>query len=134
MFQTDLLIDGKFVAGQGAEETVVNPATGAAARQGARSQRRAGRPGGGGGRQRAFKSWGQTTPQERSLLLLKLADRIEQEAGAFAELESLNCGKPRVRVLNDEMPAIVDCFRFFAVRRAACRAATRTSICPTTPA
>jgi len=26
----------------------------------------------------------------------------------------LNCGKPRVRVLNDEMPAIVDCFRFFA--------------------
>jgi aminobutyraldehyde dehydrogenase len=64
--------------------------------------------------QKAFKTWGQTTPQERSLLLLKLADRIEQEAAAFAELESINCGKPRVRVLNDEMPAIVDCFRFFA--------------------
>ena len=30
------------------------------------------------------------------------------------ELETLNCGKPYVRVLADEMPAIVDCFRFFA--------------------
>ena len=113
MFETKLLINGKFVAGQGAEESIVNPATGKpvgtvpeasaaqvdAAVAAARS---------------AFKSWGQTTPQERSLLLLKLADRIEQDAAAFAALESLNCGKPRVRVLNDELPAIVDCFRFFA--------------------
>jgi aminobutyraldehyde dehydrogenase len=113
MFQTHLLINGKFIAGQGAAESIVNPATGkpvatvpeASAAQvdtavaAARS---------------AFKSWSQTTPQERSLLLLKLADRIEQDAAAFAELESLNCGKPRARVLNDELPAIVDCFRFFA--------------------
>src|SRR5580765_6029186 len=113
MFETKLLINGKFVAGQGAEESIVNPATGKpvgtvpeasaaqvdAAVAAARS---------------AFKGWGQTTPQERSLLLLRLADRIEQDAAAFAELESLNCGKPRVRVLNDELPAIVDCFRFFA--------------------
>ena len=113
MFETKLLINGKFVAGEGAGESIVNPATGKpvgtvpeasaaqvdAAVAAARS---------------AFKSWGQTTPQERSLLLLKLADRIEQDAAAFAELESLNCGKPRVRVLNDELPAIVDCFRFFA--------------------
>jgi aminobutyraldehyde dehydrogenase len=48
------------------------------------------------------------------LLLLRLADRIEQDASGFAQLESLNCGKPRARVLNDELPAIVDCFRFFA--------------------
>ena len=113
MFETNLLINGKFTPGQGAEESIVNPATGkpvatvpeASAAQvdtavlAARS---------------AFKTWGQTTPQERSLLLLRLAERIEQDAAAFAELESLNCGKPRVRVLNDELPAIVDCFRFFA--------------------
>jgi aminobutyraldehyde dehydrogenase len=113
MFQTDLLIDGKFAPGQGAEETIVNPATGqplatvceASAEQVGRAVAAAAL---------AFKKWGLTTPQERSLLLLKLADRVEQEAAAFAELESLNCGKPRVRVLNDEMPAIVDCFRFFA--------------------
>jgi aminobutyraldehyde dehydrogenase len=110
---TDLLVGADFVPGAGAEETLVNPATGqpitvlreASADQVDQAVRAA---------QAAFKTWGQTTPQERSLLLLKLADRIEQEAAAFAELESLNCGKPRVRVLNDEMPAIVDCFRFFA--------------------
>ena len=33
---------------------------------------------------------------------------------AFADLESLNCGKPQARALADEMPAIVDCFRYFA--------------------
>jgi len=113
MLHTDLLIDGKLVGGQGAEETIVNPATGqplgkvreASGEQIDRAVHAAAA---------AFKTWGQSTPQERSLLLLKLADRVEQEAAAFAELESLNCGKPRVRVLNDEMPAIVDCFRFFA--------------------
>jgi acyl-CoA reductase-like NAD-dependent aldehyde dehydrogenase len=35
-----------------------------------------------------------TTPQQRSLLLLKLAQRIEDHAEAFARLESLNTGKP----------------------------------------
>ena len=113
MLHTDLLVGADFVRGAGEEETIVNPATGqpitrigeASAEQVDLAVRAA---------QKAFRTWGQTTPQERSLLLLKLADRIEQEAGAFAELESLNCGKPRVRVLNDEMPAIVDCFRFFA--------------------
>ena len=113
MRETDLLINGKFVKGQGDEEQIVNPATGAqvarvaeaSAHQVDEAVRAA---------QAAYKTWGQTTPQERSLLLLKLAERIEQEAAAFAELESLNCGKPRVRVLNDELPAIVDCFRYFA--------------------
>jgi aminobutyraldehyde dehydrogenase len=47
-------------------------------------------------------------------MLLKLADRIEAEAEAFADLESLNTGKPRHLVLADEIPSIVDCFRFFA--------------------
>ncbi|MGO4706838.1 gamma-aminobutyraldehyde dehydrogenase [Microvirga sp. 2MCAF38] len=62
----------------------------------------------------AFKSWSRTVPGARSALLLKLADRIEAEAEAFAGLEALNCGKPRHLVLRDEIPAIVDCFRFFA--------------------
>jgi aminobutyraldehyde dehydrogenase len=113
MFETNLLINGNFIAGQGAEESIVNPATGkpvATVREASAAQVDAAVA----AAQAAFKSWGQTTPQERSLLLLKLADRIEQDAAAFAELESLNCGKPRVRVLNDELPAIVDCFRFFA--------------------
>ena len=43
----------------------------------------------------------------------QLINRL-REAEGFAILEALNCGKPRIRVLQDEMPAISDCFRFFA--------------------
>ena len=63
---------------------------------------------------KAFQTWSRTTPAERSGLLLKLADAIDREAEAFAVLEALNTGKPRIRVLQDEMPAVSDCFRFFA--------------------
>ena len=62
----------------------------------------------------AFEGWARTPPAERSRLLLKLADRIEADAGGYADLEALNCGKPRHLVLRDEMPAVVDCVRFFA--------------------
>jgi aminobutyraldehyde dehydrogenase len=110
---TQLLINGQLVAGTGAEIEVINPATGeaivkmreASAEQVDQAVVAA---------KAAYKTWGQTTPQERSLLLLKLADRIEQAAADFAALEALNCGKPTARALADEMPAIVDCFRYFA--------------------
>ncbi|EJC8719867.1 aldehyde dehydrogenase family protein, partial [Salmonella enterica] len=62
----------------------------------------------------AFAEWGQTTPKARAECLLKLADSIEQNALEFARLESHNCGKPLHCVINDEIPAIVDVFRFFA--------------------
>ena len=42
------------------------------------------------------------------------ADVIEEHAEIFAKLESLNCGKPLHCVINDEIPAVVDVFRFFA--------------------
>ncbi|MET0746737.1 MAG: gamma-aminobutyraldehyde dehydrogenase [Rhizobium sp.] len=62
----------------------------------------------------AFRNWSQTTPGQRSTYLLKIADAIERDAAGFAALEALNCGKPINAVLNDEIPAIVDCYRFFA--------------------
>jgi aminobutyraldehyde dehydrogenase len=110
---TELLIDQQLVIGQGAEEPILNPATGellcsvreASAEQVARAVSAA---------SRAWEGWSQTTPAERSLLLLKLADTIEANAAQFARLESLNCGKPYARALEDEIPAIVDCFRYFA--------------------
>jgi aminobutyraldehyde dehydrogenase len=113
MLPTELLIDGQLVTGEGTEEALTDPATGqridrlreASPAQVDRAVTAA---------RTAFRAWGQSTPQERSLLLLRIADRLEQEAEAYAELESLNCGKPRARVLADEVPAIVDCFRFFA--------------------
>jgi aminobutyraldehyde dehydrogenase len=110
---TKLLIDGKFVAGQGAEENVLDPATGKTLAKVAEASEeqidvavQAAR--------RAFAAWSQTVPKDRAAMLLKLADRIEAEAQSFAELESQNCGKPLAAMLADEIPAIVDVFRFFA--------------------
>jgi aminobutyraldehyde dehydrogenase len=62
----------------------------------------------------AFGHWSRTTPAERSTLLLRLADRIEADAQAYAQREALQCGKPLHLVLRDEIPAVADCFRFFA--------------------
>jgi len=62
----------------------------------------------------AFDRWARTTAAERSALLLKLADRIEAATADYAALEALNCGKPLHLVLRDEIPAAIDCIRFFA--------------------
>jgi aminobutyraldehyde dehydrogenase len=113
MFETSMLIGQSFVAGTETPERVLNPKTEevlydlpeASLQQVDGAVTAA---------EKAFKTWAGTTPAERSALLLKLADAIERESEAFAALEALNCGKPRLRVLQDEMPAIVDCFRFFA--------------------
>lgn len=61
----------------------------------------------------AFEKWSVTTPQERSLAMLKIADAIEQRADEFARLESENVGKP-IEYAKEEIPQVVDCLRFFA--------------------
>lgn len=110
---TQLLIDGQFVTGEGQAEPILNPANGeqivAVPEASFEQVNRAVN-----GAQRAFAQWSRTTPAQRSNLLLRLADLIERHAEEFAALESLNCGKPYLAVLNDELPAVVDCFRFFA--------------------
>jgi aminobutyraldehyde dehydrogenase len=55
---------------------------------------------------------------------LRLADAVEREAEVFARIESLNCGKPYARAIADEIPAVADCFRFFA-EAARCMPGTR---------
>jgi 1-pyrroline dehydrogenase len=61
----------------------------------------------------AFETWQHTTPAERSLMLLKLADGIEARADELGRLESRNAGKP-VGAAIDEIPVVVDNLRFFA--------------------
>lgn len=111
--QYQLLINGVLVDGEGERQSVYNPATGevileiaeaSPAQVDAAVQ----------AADNAFAEWGQTTPKARAECLLKLADSIEQNALEFARLESQNCGKPLHCVINDEIPAIVDVFRFFA--------------------
>ncbi|MEA2213813.1 MAG: betaine-aldehyde dehydrogenase [Solirubrobacteraceae bacterium] len=63
---------------------------------------------------RAFGGWSTTTPGERALAMLKLADAIEEHADEISELESANAGKPINAFREDEIPFMVDNLRFFA--------------------
>ncbi|MCF2530570.1 gamma-aminobutyraldehyde dehydrogenase [Yinghuangia soli] len=107
-------IDGKFVdAADGRTLDVIDPATGEvyatsplsreadvdAAMQAAAN---------------AFESWSETTPSERQLALLKIADAIEKRAEEFVAAESRNTGKPRGLTASEEVPPMVDQIRFFA--------------------
>jgi betaine-aldehyde dehydrogenase len=62
----------------------------------------------------AFPAWSETTPAERALALLKLADALEDRADELAQLEAANAGKPIQAFKDDEVPALVDNLRFFA--------------------
>jgi 1-pyrroline dehydrogenase len=62
---------------------------------------------------RAWAEWRDTTPQERSEMLLKLADAIESHADELARVESQNVGKP-LSYAKDELPVSCDNIRFFA--------------------
>ena len=62
----------------------------------------------------AFETWSQTTPAERSLALLKLADALEERTDELGMLEATNAGKPLQAFKDDEVPAMVDNLRFFA--------------------
>jgi betaine-aldehyde dehydrogenase len=62
----------------------------------------------------AFEDWSQTTPAQRAMALLALADAIEGHGEEIARLEALNAGKPLAAVARDEIPAMADNLRFFA--------------------
>ncbi len=111
--ETKLLIGDRAEEGQGEPEPVLNPRTGALILEMPEAS-----PGqvdaAVAAAAAAFEPWSRTTPAERSAALLGIAARIEADAEDFAALEALNCGKPINAVRNDEIPAIVDCWRFFA--------------------
>jgi 1-pyrroline dehydrogenase len=65
----------------------------------------------------AFETWSLTTPQTRSLALLKIADILDDHADELGRLESSQTGKP-IPAAIDEMAVSSDLFRFFA---GACR-------------
>jgi len=112
-YQKKMLINGQFVKGEGNEENILNPVNAeilVQIKEAALNQVQLAVD----SAEDAFNSWGKTTPAERSELLLKLADKIDQNSETLARLESLNCGKPFQAALEDELPAIADTFRFFA--------------------
>ncbi|HST38897.1 MAG TPA: gamma-aminobutyraldehyde dehydrogenase [Conexibacter sp.] len=99
-------------ARDGATQTIVEPATGAplaqVPRSGAADVEHAV-----GVAAAAFETWGQTTPQERQVALLKLAELVERHSEELARLESRDAGKP-LPAAREEFPVCVEELQFFA--------------------
>ena len=62
----------------------------------------------------AFPAWSRSSVSDRSLILLKIADRIEQHIEQLAIVETWGNGKPIRESLGADLPLVVDHFRYFA--------------------
>lgn len=62
----------------------------------------------------ALKTWRHTSIEERSRLMLKIADIIDDNLEHLALVETLDNGKPIRETLNIDLPAASDHFRYFA--------------------
>ncbi|MBB3102129.1 aldehyde dehydrogenase family protein [Azomonas macrocytogenes] len=62
----------------------------------------------------AADAWGRTSVQERALVLLKIADRIEQNLEKLAVAETWDNGKAVRETLNADVPLSADHFRYYA--------------------
>src|ERR1700689_5817728 len=111
-----MLIDGKMVAAaSGKPFEVYNPATGAVIANVAEGDKAdvdlavaAAR--------RAFDDgvWAKVGPAGRGKMLWKLADLLERDLEEFAELESIDNGKPFAVARVADLPLAVDMFRYMA--------------------
>ena len=62
----------------------------------------------------AKDAWAAVAPADRANVLLKIADRIEQNLEVLAYAETVDNGKPIRETLNADIPLAVDHFRYFA--------------------
>ena len=63
---------------------------------------------------KAFESWKNTTPSERSMALWKIADILEKNIEEIVALESENTGKPIAITMAEEVGPMLDQIRYFA--------------------
>jgi acyl-CoA reductase-like NAD-dependent aldehyde dehydrogenase len=61
----------------------------------------------------AFPAWRAVTPRDRGRILLAIADALEAELEALAQLEARNAGKP-IGDARGEMGMVVETFRYYA--------------------
>ena len=101
-------VNGEHVdAGDGRRLDVVNPATGEVfATSPASGQADVDRAL--DAAEKVFETWRDSTPSERQLALLRLADRIEENAQELVRAESENTDKPLGLTMEEEIPAMVD--------------------------
>lgn len=112
--QYNNFIDGKWVApASGKYFDVISPVTGKVFTQAAHS-----------GKEdiemavnaasKAFETWKNTSATQRSIILNKIADRLEQNLELLAAVETYDNGKAVRETLNADMPLAIDHFRYFA--------------------
>ena len=63
---------------------------------------------------KAKDAWGKTSPTERANILLKIADRLEENLEKIAVAETWDNGKPIRETLAADIPLTIDHFRYFA--------------------
>ena len=63
---------------------------------------------------KAFESWKNTTPSERSMALWKIAEVLEKNIEEIVKLESQNTGKPIAVTMAEEVGPMLDQIRYFA--------------------
>ena len=63
---------------------------------------------------KAREAWGRTTYAERSKMLNKIADKIEENLDVLALIETLDNGKPIRETTHADLPLAIDHFRYFA--------------------
>ncbi len=63
---------------------------------------------------KAFETWKDTGPAERSRALLKIADLVDKHAARLALIETLDMGKPIRETADGDLPRVADMFRYFA--------------------
>lgn len=62
----------------------------------------------------ARKSWGETSPAERANVLLRIADRMQENLQLLAVAETIDNGKPLRECMAADLPLAIDHFRYFA--------------------
>lgn len=62
----------------------------------------------------AAAKWNRTSATERSNILLKIADRMEQNLALLAQVETWDNGKPIRETTAADLPLAIDHFRYFA--------------------
>ena len=111
----EMFIGGEWTAGSGGDaQEVVNPATGKVIAHVPKGTQEDVDKAVAAARKAFDDGWADSTPRMRSEAMLKLADAIEANGDELARIESENVGKPLATTKSEEIPPIVDCFRFFA--------------------
>lgn len=62
----------------------------------------------------AFPAWSTTSATERANILLKIADRVEENLEYLAAVETVDNGKAIRETINADLALVVDHFRYFA--------------------